>query len=255
MALEWIERKLPAHPIARWAIALNLLVLTGLYYEWLLGHLGKVAWLFFVIWLPFAYFNMFFLFFQYHLSLAIFASCLGLMVAALIWAHPRSLAKSSFVLFLLAYAAWPLTVQKYEPAIEPLPGVDMQLVTDTGYFGSAIKRKLRRNEGKTCDYDLLGWSESNVLYYESNCFGKTLWAYDPISGQNLSLSRIPAETELKPAGSGSISGHKIARSTIYGSDNISLYVDGVATSPDRQWIAIESKHIYSVHDVVVFKRP
>ena len=257
MALKWTLNKLPEDPITRWAIGLNLWVLACIYCEWTLGYLLEVNWLLWLlwpIWVVFRYFSMFFIFIQFHITVIIFSICMALMGFALIRARSRPRTMLSLLLFLLAYAAWPLTVEKYEPAIEPLVGYKMQLVTDTGYFGTAIKSKLRRYEGTTCNYELLGWDERNMLYYESNCFGKKRWRYDPISRQNLSISRIPAQTELTPAGPRSTYGKKIAQATVFQEYGLLLYVDGYTYSEDGQWAAMESKRIYSVHDVVVFSK-
>jgi hypothetical protein len=260
MALKWIKQQLPEQPITRWAIALNLSVLACIYFDWLLGYLGEVPWLFLPIRFLFILFILFilFVFSQFHVTIIIFFTCLGLMVLALIWERPRPLATGCFVLFLLAYAAWPLTVEKYEPVIQPLPSYKMQLVTDTGYFGSAIKSKLTRYEGNTCDYELLGWDESNVLYYESNCgFGKKLWRYDPILSRREQVNRIPAGIELTPVVKSRttwVFPPKIIRPTRHANGDINSYVHAYAHSPDRQWTAMESSYIYSVHDVVVLKK-
>ncbi|MGB0389236.1 MAG: hypothetical protein ACPGWR_30805 [Ardenticatenaceae bacterium] len=70
----------------------------------------------------------------------------------------------------------------------------------------------------------------------------------------MSVGRIPAETELKPAASRSIYGKNYAHPTGFENDGLNLYVDAYAYSPDGEWAAMESKHIYSVHDVVVFSK-
>ncbi len=95
-------------------------------------------------------------------------------------------------------------------------------------------------DGKACRYDILGWSDGNVLYYEADCtFGPdTFWRYDPVQPSGAQpISDIADELVTEPQ---------------YVLIDLSAYGPGEHRSPDGHWIAsVWSKDDYGPENVIV----
>lgn len=104
------------------------------------------------------------------------------VVTLRVWRGPRlvrALLAVGTLLLIAAPLLLPLLYGRYTLAVEPREGVQMFWLTEpNGLFASAFKSAQRVHERAGCDYELLGWGEGEVLYYEAVCDGQ-VWAFDP----------------------------------------------------------------------------
>ena len=105
---------------------------------------------------------------------------MGTISAALKWGRSGRGVRLLLLLGLLAILLYAF-VSPYQPAVVAAEGYEMKWLTQPGLFGSVAKRAARFTEMRPCSYELLGWSEDDVLYYEATCRAEdpALWAYTP----------------------------------------------------------------------------
>lgn len=147
---------------------------------------------------------------------------------------------------------------QYQPPLSATRGYETQLVSDPGYFGSPIKWFQAIFEIIPCTYNLIGWTDLNMLIYESSCYHiNQIWMYDP---EKFYWRRIGTELpELYV--------HKAKRDEVLKivraqgvrplekepTVRLLFLVDSGLVSPNGQYIAIITQRIYSVFDIVVLK--
>lgn len=177
-------------------------------------------------------------------------------VAGLIWGQFNKLVSTWLLLIICAIVSFPL-VYHYHPALVAAPGYRMDLVTAPGFFGGIVKASQNLTEQIPCEYELLGWSTDNQLYYQATCDGEAqVWQYSPnrpsshtqVSSNptSLSASTISEDAVLEMVRAGGVKPEKYEPAT----RRIHLKSKGIV-SPDGDWIAIIAQHIYGTQDVIV----
>ena len=175
------------------------------------------------------------------------------VVAALVKGRPRRLLRVWLVLLMCAIIAFPFLL-RYRPSLVAASGYRMQWVTDPGFLGGVVKTSQDYVEKTPCEYELLGWSADNRLYYQAICDAEAqIWQYSPTeSGSHvqvssdlpdLSISTVPRSTALRM-----VQGR-------YGSTEewmevIHLIGEGVV-SPDGQFVAMVTRYVYGTQDVIL----
>lgn len=177
-------------------------------------------------------------------------------IAGLMWGRFNKLLRVWLLLIICAIVAFPL-VYRYHPALVAAPGHRMELVTTPGFFGGIVKASRNLTEQTPCEYELLGWSTDNQLYYRAMCDGEAqVWQYSPnrpgshtqvsSSPTSLSASTISEDTVLEMVRAGGVKPEKYEPAT----RRIHLKSKGIV-SPDGRWIAIITQHVYGTQDVIV----
>ncbi len=182
----------------------------------------------------------------------------GIIVAipGLIWVQFNRLVSVWLLLIICAIVAFPL-VYHYHPALVAAPGYRMNLVTMPGFFGGIVKESQNLTDQIACEYELLGWSTDNQLYYQATCDGEAqVWQYSPnqpsshtqVSSNptSLSISTISEDTVLEMVRAGHVKPEKYEPAT----RRIHLKSKGIV-SHDGDWIAIIAQHVYGTQDVIV----
>jgi hypothetical protein len=157
---------------------------------------------------------------------------------------------------ICAIVAFPL-VYHYHPALVAASGYRMNLVTQPGFLGGIVKESQNLTEQTPCEYELLGWSTDNQLYYRATCDGESqVWQYSPnrpsshtqVSSNPASLSTltISDNTVLEMVRAGYVKPRKHEPAV----RRLHLKSKGMV-SPDGDWIAIIARHIYGTQDVIV----
>jgi hypothetical protein len=169
----------------------------------------------------------------------------------------KKLKKIIFILILLLILIAPTTCQ-YEPPLSGTRGYETQLVSDPGYFGSPIKWVQAIFEIIPCTYNLIGWTDLNMLIYKSSCYHiNQIWMYDPEKFYWLRIGTELPELYVQKAKRDEVL--KIVRAQSVRplekepSVRLLYLVDSGLVSPNGQYIAIITQRIYSVFDIVVLK--
>lgn len=170
--------------------------------------------------------------------------------------RPGKLLGAWLVLLLVATLAFPL-VCRYQPALWAAPGYQSEWVTNPGFLGGVVKAAQNIVEQRPCTYELLGWSADNRLHYSATCGAETqVWQHAP-GGRSVQVSVAPADlsvdtlskhtavtmlrTEIKPA--------------VYEEQTRRLLLESDGfISPDGQWTAVVTQHLYGAQDVVLLSR-
>ena len=207
------------------------------------------------LYLPFAFFAYTLFGNLYAYILATIASVTA-VVTALVKGRPSKLLRVWLLLVTCAITAFPLFF-RYQPALVAGPGYRMQLVTNPGFLGGIIKASQNLVEQTPCEYELLGWSTNNLLYYRATCGAEAqIWRYSPIqrgshtqvssSPASLSASTIPKDAVLGMVRSGGV------RPEAYESVTRPILLEsrGVV-SPDGRWTAVVTQHVYGTQDVII----
>jgi hypothetical protein len=192
--------------------------------------------------------------------------CLVLVAVAFIRGRPSTLARTCLLIGTMLALAFPLLLPflygEYQPYAKPVPGYEMQWVTQPGNrFMSAFKSAQREHEGHGCTYTLYGWSAGNVLYYGSDC-QSGFWRYDPTGNDGLQLVwSIPdivkdhssVDKEKTTAGGGI---WPTWPTPPQGLDPFALFpviVYERALSPDGRHVAAAITEFYGPRDVVILR--
>lgn len=97
-------------------------------------------------------------------------------------------------------------------------------------------------DGKACQYEILGWSADNVLYYDRDCrfTGATFWQYHPLVNQ---VQRVSAVDQTLVTQAETLLVHP-------------AYAPVDHQSPNGRWIAsVWEKHDYEPENVIVVHQP
>jgi len=181
------------------------------------------------------------------------------------WGHKGRFSRISALLGALSVIALPWLLP-YEPALDPVPGVTMQVVTQpSNPIESFVKMAYFFSEEVPCEYNLLGWSAKNQLYYSSQCgTEEQIWFVDPdqpdnptpttdlpndLTGKNNKQEQEALRQEvLEMVRAEGVRPEHAERSVR------EIYLrEGSLRSPNGQWIAIKSQHIYAPQDVVLIR--
>lgn len=182
-------------------------------------------------------------------------------MAALVWGHKGQLARLSALLVALSVIALPWLFP-YEPALEPAPAVTMKVVTPPlTPIGTFVKMMNVLSQDVPCEYDLLGWSTENQLYYRSECGAKEyVWFVDPeradapVPITALSSDIMPKSGKIRQEVPREEVLEMVRARTIPERSVRELYLrDGSFRSPNGEWIAIKSQHLYGPQDVMLIK--
>jgi hypothetical protein len=208
-----------------------------------------------VLYLPFAFFAYTIFGNLYAYTLATLASVIA-VATGLIKGWSNKFLRVWFLLVMFATIAFPLFF-RYQPALVATSGVGMQWVTNPGFFGGIIKASQNLVERTPCEYELLGWSTDNRFYYRAMCSAETqIWQYSPMqSGSPMQVSSSPVNLGMSAVSENTILEMVRAegvRPAVYEpvTRPILLKSRGVV-SPDGQWIAIVTQHIYGTQDVII----
>jgi hypothetical protein len=208
-----------------------------------------------VFYLPFAFFAYTIFGNLYAYALATLASVTA-VATGLIKGQSNKLLRVWLLLVMFATIAFPLFF-RYQPALVAAPGGRMQWVTNPGFFGGIIKASQNLVERTPCEYELLGWSTDNRLYYRAICSAETqIWQYSPIqSGSPMQASSSPANLGMSAVSENTVLEMVRAegvRPEAYESVTRPLLLkSGGVVSPDGQWTAVVTQHVYGTQDVII----
>ena len=110
------------------------------------------------------------------------------------------------------------------------------------FLDAAVDGVVSQFDGKACQYDLLGWTAENVLYYDRDCrfTGTTTWQYDPTVNQ---ARLVPMVAEPLVTEAETLLVHP-------------AYAPIDHRSPDGRWVAsVWEKHAYEPENVIVVHQP
>ncbi len=196
-----------------------------------------------------------------HLPVYLTATLLGIgsITAALKWGRSNRVVRVLLFLGLLAILFYAF-VTPYQPAVLAADEYEMDWLTQPGLLDGVAKRAASLNETRPCSYQLLGWSEEGVLYYEAICQANelTFWAYTPgqaaerVDAIPIILNRDVVSTSdavdwvyassVRPA-----SAEPMAR-------ELAIRHHEALLSGDGRYLALISRHIYGPEDVLVIQK-
>lgn len=186
-------------------------------------------------------------------------------LAAFMWGHKALPLRILALLGALSVIALPWLLP-YKPALEPAPGVTMQVVTQPlSPIESFVKMAYLFSEEVPCEYNLLGWSTDNQLYYRSECGAEEqIWHVDPRQPDkpiaktdlpnDLTAKSSQKEQEalrqelLEMVHTGGVRPESAERSVR------EIYLRDGSLSPDGQWIAAITQYLYAPQDVVLLRK-
>lgn len=148
-----------------------------------------------------------------------------------------------------------VSVLRYRPALSAAPGYEMKFVTAPNLWDNPVRVWQRFTEQRPCEYQILGWSPDNQLYYQATCGAQAqLWAYAPNRFHNPAAS-VPSQLHQATLSKGQVL-------DLVRADGVSpaeyepvtrplcLKSDGYV-SPDGRWVAMVTQHVYGPQDIVV----
>ncbi|MCL5952426.1 MAG: hypothetical protein M1132_12030 [Chloroflexi bacterium] len=185
---------------------------------------------------------------------------IGTAAVALLWARPYRIVQALLVLALLAILVFPW-IYEYQPGLVAAPGYAMRVPTHPGFMGGVVKRAQDGAEQVPCKYELLGWDVTNILFYQATCGNDpaVTWFYDPRGAID--------DPHVTPRAPGGLARDemlsyevldRVRASGVWPPDaepgvrSIQLR-QGSLRSPDGQWVALISRHVYGPEDVVIVR--
>ena len=207
------------------------------------------------LYLPFAFFA-YVIFGNLYAYIVTTIAGIVVAVAGLLRGGCNKLARVWLLLIICAIVVFPL-VYEYHPALVAAPGYRMNLVTSPGFLGGIVKMSQNMTEQTPCEYELLGWSADNRLYYRATCDGETqAWQYAPNQpNSHTRVSSNPTNPSVSTISESAVlemvrADHVKPKKDEPAIRRIHLKSQGVV-SPDGNWIAIIAQHLYSTQDVLV----
>jgi len=225
----------------------------------------------FPVWFAVVYISLFFF------TKAIVYVLISLIVvtsglAALVWGRKGRLAQIFALLGTLSVIGLPWFLP-YEPALNAAPGVTMQVLTmPTNPLSSFVKMAYFFSEDVPCEYDLLGWSAENQLYYHSECEGEEqIWLVDPDqpdkatpttdlpndltqkASQKETGRRSKEQEALRQEVLEMVRAERVRPERAERSVRETYLREGSLRSPDGQWIAAITRYVYAPQDVLLIR--
>jgi hypothetical protein len=186
--------------------------------------------------------------------LALTVITLVLAVGALKWGYPGRVARISALAIVVAVLAFPL-FHRYTPPLSAAPGYEMHVVTQPAFLEGVVKMSHVVSERRPCEYTLLGWSEDNRLHYQADCGDVAHWRYDPVTGRQERTTAVPTGLNQTLVSEKDVLAMVRAdgvRPKEYEPTTRPIYVRSQGhVSPDGQWTAVITRHLYGPEDVVV----
>jgi hypothetical protein len=182
-----------------------------------------------------------------YLGVYVGLSVLGVMLVgiAMAWGRPGWLGRIALLGGLLAIVALP-AVYRYRPVVSVEAGYVMRVPTEPGVLAGVVKATQAGAEVRRCEYELLGWSQSEgALYGVEVCGDRRLnWVYWPMSDHyERAVSTVPEDLVREEAV------ELVGVDSAYPLDGV---VRGpVLRSPEGWWNAFVARHIYGPEDVIV----
>ena len=143
-----------------WGIFIPLNLLNGIFF---LFDATPPPWLGLFLFLPGFIISIAFSIAPIYYAAMILGICL--ILAALKWGQARWPVRILLLVGLIAILLYPI-VLPYQPAVAAAEGYEMFTPTQPGLLNGAVKRAAMISERPACTYNLSGWSDDNVLYYE-----------------------------------------------------------------------------------------
>jgi len=188
-------------------------------------------------------FDWLFTYLGIYIGLSLFGLVFGII--ALTWGRPGWLGRVALAGGLVAILALP-AVYRYQPVVNAESGYVMRVATEPGVMAGVVKVTQVRAEVRRCEYELLGWSQSEgALYGEEVCGGrKYIWVYWPMSDHyDRAVSTIPDDLMREEV---------IELVGVQSAYSLNTVIRGpVLRSPEGWWNAFVARHIYGPEDVVV----
>ncbi len=196
-------------------------------------------------------------------------AALALTSVALIWLVARERGQVwrrkrlyALLVVLAAVLVFPL-LMRYRPAVEAAPGVELRVVERPGLLAGAVRMCQAGAEVRGCQYEPLGWADSQTLVYRKWCGG-----YYTVEGDR--HAGIPGAPQAYHLDSGAVAPFEgdvaallrepCSRSTCVYSGLAEMYPGGgyfpgqyetPLLSPDGRWVAFTAAHVYGPEDLLV----
>lgn len=186
------------------------------------------------------------------------ASLLSLVVitAALVLGHPGWRARLLLALAALPVLAMPL-VFTYAPALSAAPGREMVHVTKPNPIEAVARHFQLAAEIAAERYRLLGWDGENTLYYraEQTPGEARILAFKPGGAEPQVVAEAPAALHSDAVWPSIFTWVRGLSWLPSGEEAMRAgHIKGKhMTSPDRQWIAVVSRHFYGPEDVLLLR--
>lgn len=182
------------------------------------------------------------------------ATSLVLGLANLTSGHPGRLARIASLVIVVAVLGYPV-LYRYTPPLSAAAGYRMQVVTQPKAIYNIVKMSQVVTEKRPCQYSILGWSANSRLYYQTTCGEAGLWRYDPATERNEPIMAAPDDLAQ-------VMGSEDAVLKMVRADSVRpkdkepitrpLYLQSKGyLSPDGQWTAVVTQHVYGPQDIVV----
>ena len=204
-----------------------------------------------------------------HLTIYVLISLVVVIsgIAAFMWGRKGRLARFCALLFAFSVVGLPW-LMPYEPALDPAPGVTMHVVTPPlTPISSFVKMMNVLSQDVPCEHELLGWNAENELHYHRQCGSREyIWFVHPDQpdapvamtlfwkDMRPKASQIRREEVLRKEVLEMVRAGNVHPESAEPSVREIMLPEGSLRSPDGQWIAAISQHIYGPQDVVLIKR-
>ncbi len=151
-------------------------------------------------------------------------------------------------------------VIRYQPALANAPGHKLWFATQPALLENVPRIIEQITERRTCEYEILGWTDNNTVYYKASCVGGVeFWRYviDGTSSSemvltlpdNLQITVISRKYVLNSVRAVGVHPQKyepITRPLLLASVG---YI-----SPAGERIAFVTQHLYGPQDVIIVNR-
>lgn len=163
--------------------------------------------------------------------------------------------KRWFLIGLLVLAAALFWFLNYHPALIAAPGYKLRNITEPDWLNGRIKTLQAIAEQTPCTYQLLGWQETDALYYESTCDGtRRIWRYTVANAVSEPVTSVPAGlyNEAVPAADIVVGVLANVRPRELATVSREVFIAGDALpAPDGRFTALVSRHVYGPQDVLL----
>jgi len=158
-------------------------------------------------------------------------------------------------LIVILLTVFAVLVLHYQPALSAAPGYEMMFVTKPRLWENPIRVWQRVTEQRPCEYQILGWSADNRLYYKATCGTETqVWEYslNRESSQTASLPNAAIQNTLSKGNVLDMVRAAGVWPREYEPETRPLLLKSEGyPSPDGRMIAIVTQHVYGPQDIVI----